>query len=172
MAARLCVRAAGRHVSPALQHQPGPGALPCGLHGQSPVSGVDAQGEAQTEPRRPRARWRLADRLQGPGPAHSRNLATRNGGGRCALADGQVFRRGPGSDGDRVVTGERIVTDAEAKFLLDPYLDWTKKEGPPIHEDFGVDLLTAETGPWPRLGDRCKAAFVHLKGRGDWTTVF
>ncbi len=64
------------------------------------------------------------------------------------------------------------MTDAEAKFLLDPYLDWTRKEGPPIHEDFGVDLLTAETGPWPRLGDGCKAAFVHLKGRGDWTTVF
>ena len=38
----------------------------------------------------------------------------------------------------------------------------------PIHEDFGVDLLTAETGPWPRLGDGCNGAFVHLKGRGDW----
>jgi mannose-6-phosphate isomerase-like protein (cupin superfamily) len=64
------------------------------------------------------------------------------------------------------------VSDGQAKFLLDPYLDWSKKEGPPIHEDFGVDLLAAETGPWPRLGDGCKAAFVHLKGRGDWMTVF
>ena len=46
------------------------------------------------------------------------------------------------------------------------------REGLPIHEDFGVDLLTAETAPWPRLGDGCKGAFVHLKGRGDWMTVF
>lgn len=67
---------------------------------------------------------------------------------------------------------QTILSDAKAKYLLDPYLDWTKKEGPPIHEDFGVDLLAAETGPWPRLGDACKAAFVHLKGRGDCITVF
>jgi mannose-6-phosphate isomerase-like protein (cupin superfamily) len=58
------------------------------------------------------------------------------------------------------------------KFLVDPYLDWTRREGIPIHEEFGVDLLTAETGAWPRLGERCNGAFVHLKGRGDWTTVF
>jgi mannose-6-phosphate isomerase-like protein (cupin superfamily) len=64
------------------------------------------------------------------------------------------------------------MTDTAPKFLLDPYLEWTKGEGPPIHEDFGVDLLTIETGPWPRLGDGCSGAFVHLKGRGDWMTVF
>ena len=64
------------------------------------------------------------------------------------------------------------MTAAEAKFLLDPYLDWTTREGIPVHEDFGVDLLVAETKPWPRLGDGCKGAFVHLKGRGDWITVF
>ena len=60
----------------------------------------------------------------------------------------------------------------QPKFLLDPYLDWTKREGLPIHDDFGVDLLTAETGLWPRLGDGCKGAFAHVKGRGDWMTVF
>ena len=59
-----------------------------------------------------------------------------------------------------------------ARWFIDPYLDWAAREGVPIHEDFGVDLLTAQTGPWPRLGDQCKAAFIHLKGRGDWTTVF
>jgi mannose-6-phosphate isomerase-like protein (cupin superfamily) len=64
------------------------------------------------------------------------------------------------------------MTAAERKLLIDPYLEWTAREGIPIHEDFGFDLLTAETAPWPRLGDRCKAAFVHLKGRGDWMTVF
>ena len=26
------------------------------------------------------------------------------------------------------------------KFMVDPYLDWTKKEGIPVHEDFGFDL--------------------------------
>src|SRR5262245_58272806 len=33
-------------------------------------------------------------------------------------------------------------------------------------------MLTAETAPCSRLGDGCKGAFVHLKGRGDWMTVF
>jgi mannose-6-phosphate isomerase-like protein (cupin superfamily) len=56
--------------------------------------------------------------------------------------------------------------------VIDPYLEWARREGVPIHEDFGVDLLTAKTAPWPRLGDGCKAAFIHLKGRGDWMTVF
>ena len=27
-------------------------------------------------------------------------------------------------------------------------------------------------GAWPRLGDGCRGAFVHLDGRGDWMTVF
>ena len=39
------------------------------------------------------------------------------------------------------------MTDAEPKFLLDPYLDWTKREGLPVHADFSVDLLSAETAP-------------------------
>ena len=64
------------------------------------------------------------------------------------------------------------MTAAEAKFLLDPYLDWAKREGLPVHEDAVVDLAAAETGPWPRLGERCQGAFVHLPGRGDWMTVF
>jgi hypothetical protein len=58
------------------------------------------------------------------------------------------------------------------RYLVDSYLEWARKEGPPIHEGFGVDLLGLETGPWPRLGDKCKGAFVHLKGRGDWLTIF
>jgi len=64
------------------------------------------------------------------------------------------------------------MTAAEAKFLLDPYLDWTKREGLPVHEDFALDLGMAETALWPRLGDACKGAFVHHPGRGDWMTVF
>ncbi len=64
------------------------------------------------------------------------------------------------------------MTPAHPRFLIDPYLDWAHREGLPIHEDFGVDLLTAETGSWPRLGEGCGGAFIHLKGRGDWMTVF
>ena len=58
----------------------------------------------------------------------------------------------------------------EPKFLFDPYLDWTENEGIPTVEDFGVDLTKVETAPWPRLG--ANGAFVHLKGRGDFLTVF
>jgi uncharacterized RmlC-like cupin family protein len=56
------------------------------------------------------------------------------------------------------------------KYMVDPYLDWTRKEGVPIHEDFGLDLLAVETKPWPRYG--VNGAIVHVKGRGDCMTVF
>ena len=62
--------------------------------------------------------------------------------------------------------------NAQPKFLLDPYLEWTAKEGIPIHQDFGVDLTICDVAPWARLGDKCKGAFVHLYGRGDWMTIF
>lgn len=58
----------------------------------------------------------------------------------------------------------------EAKFLCDPYLDWTEGEGVPVIEDFGVDLNEVETKPWARMGTR--GAFVHLKGRGDFLGIF
>jgi len=68
------------------------------------------------------------------------------------------------------------VSEAEAewevtdKYLLDPYLDWVKGEGIPIVEDFGVDLFAVETAPWARMGT--KGAAVHLKGRGDFMSLF
>jgi len=58
----------------------------------------------------------------------------------------------------------------EAKFLFDPYLDWTEGEGIPVVEDFGVDLNKVETKPWARMGS--EGAFVHLKGRGDFLGIF
>jgi len=54
--------------------------------------------------------------------------------------------------------------------LLEPYLDWTAEEGIPIVEDFCVDLHSVETKPWARAG--VDGAFVHLKGRGDFMSVF
>ena len=38
------------------------------------------------------------------------------------------------------------------KLLLDPYIAWTEKEGVPVTEDFGVDLLKCPTSHWPRFG--------------------
>lgn len=53
---------------------------------------------------------------------------------------------------------------------IDPYLDWLKKEGIPVVEDFGVDLPAVDTRPWPRYG--VNGAAVHLKGRGDFVSMF
>ena len=65
---------------------------------------------------------------------------------------------------------EILETDHEKKFLLDPYLDFVKNEGPPIHEDFGIDVLSAEMGDWPRFDAR--GAFIHVKGRGDFCSCY
>jgi len=53
---------------------------------------------------------------------------------------------------------------------IDPYLDWLEGEGIPVVEDFGVDLLKVETRPWARMG--IDGAAVHLKGRGDFVSLF
>ncbi|MBT3989836.1 MAG: hypothetical protein HON14_03425 [Rhodospirillaceae bacterium] len=58
----------------------------------------------------------------------------------------------------------------EPKFLFDPYLDWVENEGIPVAEDFGIDLMKVETGPWARIDAR--GAAVHLKGRGDYISIF
>ncbi len=63
-----------------------------------------------------------------------------------------------------------IATDADLKLLLDPYGDWAAGEGVPVVEDFGVDLLGVDTAPWSRFG--CDGAIVHLKGRGDFVSIF
>jgi uncharacterized RmlC-like cupin family protein len=65
------------------------------------------------------------------------------------------------------------MTEAElppGKFMVDPYLDWTKAEAVPIYEDFGFDLAALETRMWPRFG--VPGAIAHVKGRGDFMTVF
>ena len=63
------------------------------------------------------------------------------------------------------------ITDLQhPKMLLDPYAAWATKEGVPITEDFGVDLLAVATAPWPRFG--VEGGLVHLKGRGDFVSIF
>ena len=56
------------------------------------------------------------------------------------------------------------------KLLLDPYVAWTEKEGVPVTEDFGVDLLKCPTAHWPRFG--VEGGVVNLKGRGDFVSIF
>jgi hypothetical protein len=60
----------------------------------------------------------------------------------------------------------KTAADASGKFLVDPYLDWAKGEGIPIHLDFGHDLLSLETGRWDRYDAR--GCFAHTHGRGDF----
>ena len=57
-----------------------------------------------------------------------------------------------------------------SRILRDPYLEWVEREGIPVVEDFGVNLLEVETGPWPRFDTH--GAAVHLKGRGDFMSMF
>jgi mannose-6-phosphate isomerase-like protein (cupin superfamily) len=56
------------------------------------------------------------------------------------------------------------------KLMVDPYLDWTRKEGVPVYEDFGFDLLSLETAPWARMN--VNGAIAHTKGRGDFMSIF
>src|SRR5262245_3860993 len=59
----------------------------------------------------------------------------------------------------------------DLRYLIDSYRDWAVGEGIPILEGVAVDLNAAATAPWPRLGDNCRGAFVHLRGRGDFVAL-
>jgi uncharacterized RmlC-like cupin family protein len=65
---------------------------------------------------------------------------------------------------------EDIQPKSAPAFLRDPYSEWAAREGVPVIEDFGVDLLAVEGKPWARFG--VNGAIVHLKGRGDFISVF
>ncbi|HEV8016065.1 MAG TPA: hypothetical protein VGP48_11050 [Stellaceae bacterium] len=56
------------------------------------------------------------------------------------------------------------------RIRVDSYEEWVKKEGVPIIEDYGIDLFSVQTKPWARYG--MKGAVCHLKGRGDFTSMF
>ena len=58
----------------------------------------------------------------------------------------------------------------QPRYGVDPYLDWVRKEGLPIAEDYALDLFAVETAEWPRYG--VKGAVAHLKGRGDFCNMF
>src|SRR5437879_4184708 len=58
----------------------------------------------------------------------------------------------------------------EPKFLADPYRDFVRREGIPVHEGFGFDLLTLEVAPWTRTGVLGAYALCH--GRGDFADMY
>ena len=68
------------------------------------------------------------------------------------------------------VVPEKAGTQSPARIGLDSYLEWLGREGIPVVEDFGVDLLTVETAAWPRY--EAQGAAIHLKGRGDFLCMF
>jgi quercetin dioxygenase-like cupin family protein len=59
---------------------------------------------------------------------------------------------------------------ADYGFLIDPYADWLRDEGIPVVEGYGIDLFAVETKPWPRFN--ADGAVIHLKGRGEFNTMF
>ena len=63
-----------------------------------------------------------------------------------------------------------MTTQSKPRYGIDPYLEWTEKEGLAVTEDYGIDLFKVETATWPRYDVR--AAAVHLKGRGDFANMF
>jgi uncharacterized RmlC-like cupin family protein len=56
------------------------------------------------------------------------------------------------------------------RIRVDTYEEWVKNEGVPIVEDYGIDLFSVQTKPWARYG--MKGAVCHLRGRGDFTSMF
>ncbi len=55
--------------------------------------------------------------------------------------------------------------DISKKFLVDPYMNWAKSEGIPLHLDFGHNLLALETDVCERGESRGCCAHPH--GNGD-----
>jgi mannose-6-phosphate isomerase-like protein (cupin superfamily) len=67
-------------------------------------------------------------------------------------------------------TGPEMPEAPPGKFMVDPYLEWSRREGVPVHEDFGFDLMALETAHWARFG--VNGAIAHVAGRGDFMSVF
>jgi len=59
--------------------------------------------------------------------------------------------------------------ERQPRYGIDPYLDWIKKEGLPVADDYAIDLFAVDTAPWARAN--VNAAAVHLKGRGDFASM-
>ena len=60
--------------------------------------------------------------------------------------------------------------DKTRVFLHDNYLEWCANQGVPIIEDFGINLMKVDVGPWDFYG--LNGAICHLKGREDFNSIF
>jgi len=63
-----------------------------------------------------------------------------------------------------------IETQKQARYGLDPYMDWATREGIPIADAISLDLFAVPLGDWARYGAR--GAIAHYKGRGDYCNQF
>jgi oxalate decarboxylase/phosphoglucose isomerase-like protein (cupin superfamily) len=60
--------------------------------------------------------------------------------------------------------------DKTRVFLHDNFLEWSANQGVPIIEDFGINLMQVDVGPWDRYG--MDGAICLLKGRDDFISLF
>ena len=65
---------------------------------------------------------------------------------------------------------EQVFATPQGKYLVDPYDDWARAEGVPIHAGAAIDLLSVDAKPWARFG--VDGAICHLDGRDDFLTIF
>ena len=59
---------------------------------------------------------------------------------------------------------------AETKFLIDTHREFIERDGIPIVESFGIDLLNVEVKPWARM--EAKGAYTLTAGRGDFLDMY
>jgi mannose-6-phosphate isomerase-like protein (cupin superfamily) len=60
---------------------------------------------------------------------------------------------------------------AQPRYLIDTHREFIERDGIPIVESFGIDLLHLEVEPWPRLGE-VKGAYALTSGRGDFIDLY
>src|SRR5499427_4438960 len=60
---------------------------------------------------------------------------------------------------------------AEPRYLIDTHREFIERDGIPIVESFGIDLLHLGVEPWPRLGE-VKGAYALTSGRGDFIDLY
>jgi uncharacterized RmlC-like cupin family protein len=60
--------------------------------------------------------------------------------------------------------------ESEKGFLISSYRDWVADEQVPLHQDFAVDLRTADVARWERFG--ANGAVVNVAGRGDYLDMW
>jgi quercetin dioxygenase-like cupin family protein len=61
---------------------------------------------------------------------------------------------------------------ADVKFLINSHQEFIERDGIPIVESFGINLLDVETKPWARMGDKVHGAYTLAAGRGDFLDMY